>query len=223
MTLPILKFVGDSHFRPTRWASENGLFEPYKCDFKMVGGATAIGLRHPTSKTEALKVFRSALFPFAPDVIPIFQLGEVDCGFVIWLRSQRYRESIQDQLNQSLDAYMRFLIEVRDGGYSNLVVSSAMLPTIKDGQLDGQVAAIRREVEATQEERTDMTLIYNRRLSDLCRSEGLRFLDFTPDLLDPATRLIRESYRNEQIDDHHLHTERTGKLWVRRVLEKIEA
>lgn len=217
----VLSFLGDSHLRPVKAAFQAGLFYPYECRIEEVGGATAVGLRHPTSKTQALVVYRERLSAFDPCVVPVFQLGEVDCGFVIWVRAQRYGESVQDQLNASLKAYASFLVDIRDQGYRDLVVTSATLPTIRDNQLSGEVALLRAEVAATQRDRTDLTIEYNERLSDICHREGLNFVCLDKDLLDPETRLIHEKFRHSDPKDHHLNPATAGPLWAMRVLEVV--
>jgi hypothetical protein len=217
-----LHFFGDSHLRTVRSAFEAGLFAGVPCRFELVGGATAVGLRHPTSKTQALKVYRDSLLPYRPNIIPVFQLGEVDCGFVIWVRAQRHGESVRQQLEESLAAYLAFLIEIRDAGYRDLLVTSATLPTILDGQLDGEVAHLRREVLATLRERTDLTLDYNAELARLCHANDLRFLDLTTDFIDPATRVLHDRFRHFDQADHHLHPQRGGEVWAKRVLEALD-
>jgi len=219
----ILHFLGDSHLRAPRYAAEHGWFEPWRCQFTLVGGATAIGLRHPTSRTQALTVYRDELLPLRRDVVPIFQLGEVDCGFVVWLRGQRYGESIEAQVTRSLDAYHVFLREMKAHGYTNLIVTSAILPTIRDGQLAGEVAHLRREVKASHLERTTLTVEYNRRLQVLCEGDGLRFVDFTSELLDAASGLLDDRFRHSDRSDHHLDNEVGGRLWVRRILAEVQS
>jgi hypothetical protein len=219
-TGPILHFLGDSHVRSMAAAVHAGLFQPLECRVEEVGGATAVGLRHPTSKTQALAHFRDRLTPVDPRVIPIFQLGEVDCGFVIWVRAQRYGESIVAQLEGSLEAYRDFLIEQRGAGYRP-VVTSATLPTIRDGQLDGEVALLRAEVRASHRARTDLTLDYNARLAEICGAEGLLFVDATPDLLDPATGLLSDSFRHPDPSDHHLDPKTAGPVWARRIRQAL--
>lgn len=216
-----LHFLGDSHLRPARYAAERGWFDPWECRFTEVGGATAVGLRHPTSKTQALLAYRQELLPFRANTIPIFQLGEVDCGFVIWVRSQRYGETVAMQFEQSLGAYGVFLREIRDAGHANLIVTSATLPTLRDGQLDGEVAHLRREVRATMRERTDLTMRYNQRLAAFCAQEHMMFVDFTPDLVDPATGLLADRLRHPDPADHHLAPEAGGRIWSSRILEAI--
>lgn len=85
--------VGDSHLRGIRRAAERGLIKR-GCVFTQVPGATAVGLRNPNSTTNALETFRAALLP-RRNVIPVIHLGEVDCGFVIWYRAEKYGESLE--------------------------------------------------------------------------------------------------------------------------------
>ncbi len=217
-----LFILGDSHVRPARHALEQGWFGSIPWQVEEVGGATAVGLRHPTSKTQALLRFRECLLPFDPHTVPVFQLGEVDCGFVIWVRAQRHNESVAQQLAESLQAYRNFLLAMRNTGYERLIVTSAMLPTLPDGALDGVVAHLRREVKATMRERTDLTLEYNERLKQICHQDNLLFADFTTHLLDPATRTIKDSYRHPDPADHHLHPEHGGRIWVELVGEKLQ-
>ncbi|MFW2830581.1 hypothetical protein [Sphingomonas sp. ID0503] len=218
----ILQFLGDSHLNAIEHAIEAGLFVPYQCRSKKVPGATAVGLRHPTSKTQALPYFRGRLAKVDPAIVPIFQLGEVDCGFVIWVRAQRHGESVEAQLTASLDAYVAFLVEVRAMGYRDVIVTSAILPTIRDGELDGEVAHLRREVEADHRTRTNLTLRYNAELALRVRDAGCHFVDLTPDLIDPATGLISERFRHFDIRDHHLDPLTAGPVWARRLLPVID-
>lgn len=82
--------------------------------FCIVPGATASGLANPNSKTKALPIFKEYLKKnFRRGDIIIVELGEVDCGFTIWLRSQREEISIETQLDQTLDNFEKFLNELK--------------------------------------------------------------------------------------------------------------
>ncbi len=214
---PVLHFCGDSHLAPVRHAYAQGWLDPFRCRFTSVGGATAVGLRHPTSKTQALAKFRSVLLPCRRDVIPVFQLGEVDCGFVIWHRAKKYNESINEQLDASIEAYVLFINELRTAGYKTIIVTSAVLPTIGDGGFQGEVALLRKDINATQRQRTELTIDYNRQLARALHGTGVIFLDFTPDLIDGETRLIRHEFKHPDANDHHLDPERGGRLWGRHI------
>lgn len=218
----ILHFCGDSHLRPIRHAAHTGMLDPLTCIFTEVGGATAVGLRHPTSKTNALQTYRDALRTRVEGVIPVFQLGEVDCGFVIWYRAKKYKEPVHFQLAHSIHAYTDFLMRVRDDmQYPHLLVSSATLPTIKDGQLDGEVAHLRSEVRATLKERTALTQEYNAELKALCLKEELSFVDVAASLLDEQTGVIQDRFRHPDPADHHLHPEQGARVWASLLIEAI--
>ncbi|MBH0237481.1 hypothetical protein I5731_06570 [Methylobrevis sp. L22] len=179
-------------------------------------------MRHPTSKTQALQKFRSALLPFRAGVIPVFQLGEVDCGFVIWHRAAKYGEDIESQLSQALAAYFEFLEELVAAGYRDLIVTGATLPTIRDGAFDGEVAHLRRSVTATMAERTALTLDYNARLAAGCAARGLAFIDIGALVRDPATGFVADAMRHPNPLDHHLHPERAGRLWANELLRVLD-
>ena len=218
--LDTLHFLGDSHLRVPRAAYEAGLFGKTPCVFELVRGATAVGLRHPTSKTQALVQYRSSLLPYRRGVIPIFHIGEVDCGFVIWLRAQRRGESVDAQLLASISAYRAFLREIKAAGYCP-IATSATLPTLQDGALEGEISLLRAKVKASYRERTDLTLRYNEMLRAGCVEDGIDYLDFTPDFIDTETRLLNEWFRHPDRNDHHLHPERAGAIWVARVLDFV--
>lgn len=213
-----LLFLGDSHLRPAQHAFEQGWFAPHHARFVGVGGATAVGLRHPTSRTQALVKYREHLTPYQPGVTPILHLGEVDCGFVIWHRAAQYRETVDEQLDAALLAFLAFIDWAATTGYRDLIVTSATIPTLKDGQLDGEVGHLRRSVTATQVERTALTARYNDALKREVTARGLSFLNFTPTLADPVTGLIRDEFRHPDVKDHHLEPTLGGRMWADGVL-----
>jgi hypothetical protein len=168
-----------------------------------------------------LEKFRSLLLPCDRQVIPVLQLGEVDCGFVIWHRAKKHGECVDMQLNESLKAYVGFLRELQQAGYEHIFVTSAMLPTIGDGDFKGDVAFLRKDIGATQRERTDLTLSYNNRLEREVNELGMQFVDFTPHLVDKATGLIAQSFKHPEENDHHLDPVSGGRLWVKLVCGKL--
>jgi hypothetical protein len=204
---------GDSHIEPFRWASANGLINR-PCDFIEVAGATAVGLRNPNSATNALRIYAQLLLPPQSGVIPVMQLGEVDCGFVIWWRAIKLGESPQAQLEASVAAHTTFVDRLLTEGYRSVVLTGATLPTILDGQNWGEVANKRRDVTASLVQRTQLTVAYNRRLREAAERRGLPYIDIGPSVIDPATGVIASHYRNRNPINHHLHSERAGKLWA---------
>lgn len=197
-------FRGQVHVRGVRWAVQ------------LVGGATALGMVNPNSKTDALRIFDERLND-APLWQPsLFMLGEIDCGFVIFYRAEKHGTPIEEQLEESVGNYLAFL---ERHAARRRIVLSAPLPTIRDGQTFGEVADARREVKATLRERTAITLRYNTRLEQRCHEAGIEFVDVTAPQFDPATGAIRENLRRPDPTDHHLHPQRYAAI-LERELEK---
>jgi len=208
---PYWLIIGDSHVDAIV-AGAQLLTLP--CASILVGGATAVGMRNPNSATNALSQFRDAAIPARSKAIPVLQLGEVDCGFVIWYRAEKLGESIESQMSASIKAYFGFVDELLCAGYPTVVVTGAIIPTIRDGELGGEVANLRREVNATQVERTLLTLAYNAGLRREAMSRALPFIDLTSDLLDVDRGVIADVWRHPDPTDHHLNPETGGKLWA---------
>ncbi|MFV3078027.1 hypothetical protein [Niveispirillum fermenti] len=206
-------FVGDSHVQSFETAAALGWLR-YPARFLIVPGATAVGLRNPESRTQALARFREMLLPVVPDIVPVIQLGEVDCGFVIWWRAQAYGESVEAQLDAAITAYTDFVDLLCHAGYGRVVVTGAVPPTIRDGQKWGPVARARHAVTASLRDRTDLTLRYNRRLADMAAQRNLPYADIAAHALDAGTGLICDTYRNPNPRDHHLHPIRAAQAWA---------
>lgn len=177
----------------------------------IVSGATAQGLVNPNSKTDALATFQRRIDAAQRWQTLVFMLGEVDCGFVIWYRATKHQVPVDDQLRHSICSYAGFLRAQVEAGFSVLVLS-APLPTIADGQDWGEVANLRSEVTATQRERTDLTLEYNARLAAASGTVGATFVDVTSPMLDAGTGIIRADLLNVDRSDHHLDDERYADL-----------
>lgn len=206
-------FIGDSHVQSFEIAATLRLIQrPSR--FLIVPGATAVGLRNPESQTHALAQFSQALLPAQPGIVPVIQLGEVDCGFVMWWRRQTYGECLEAQLQASLAAYAGFVDLLLAAGYPRLVITGAVPPTIRDGQIWGRVARARHEVTASQRERTELTLRYNQALAEMAARRTTAYIDISADILDAETGLVAETYRNPDPRDHHLHPIKSAHLWA---------
>lgn len=204
---------GDSHISAFRRAAELGLIDR-PAEFHEVRGATAMGLAKLESVTGARRQFEAALLPPQPGVIPVMQLGEVDCGFVIWYRAEKYGVPVCDQLDVSIASYFAFVDRVLAAGYPSLVVTGATVPTIRDGQDWGEVAHLRREVTTTLAERTRLTLAYNERLRQGADARGLPFVCIADAVIDPGTGTVADIYRRRDPRNHHLHAKRAGEIWA---------
>lgn len=178
-----------------------------------------MGMVNPNSKTQALETFKQNIEQVDRQDYLLFMLGEVDCGFVIWYRAEKYQIAVDEQFNISLENYLKFIRQVVNAGYSKIIICSVPLPTIFDGQIWGEVAKARSEVRASLRERTQLTLKYNSILRDFCRDMGLFYLDFEAEILDSKTLVVKQEYLNKNPLDHHLDSKAMLPVLVRKLKE----
>lgn len=207
--------LGDSHVQVMRHVHVPGFwFRPEPLE-----GATASGILNPNSKTHAFSTFTERLVRAKPWQHVLLQLGEVDCGFVIWHRAQRHGLSVDEQLQTTLENYEKFIGHIRALGLRSMMVLSAPLPTITDYPSDwGEVANLRKEITATQQERTDLTIRFNDGVARICARLGVRFVDATTDQLDAETGLIAREFVRASTLDHHLADEPYAALIATRIV-----
>ena len=210
---------GDSHTRVFSYCNKQQ--SHFQFDVCEVGGATAQGAVNPNSKTNALGIFSEKIknTPKADKVM--IMLGEVDCGFVIWVRSKKYNISVDEQLQLSINNLTRFIeTKVKSCGYASndIIVAGVILPTIKDNTNKQYLNGARKEVDVSQAIRTQKTLEYNQQLQSMCSVYGYHYIDITQDLMG-ENGVINDEYLNENHTDHHLSNPKTYHMWVNRLLE----
>ena len=200
----LLHVFGDSHAVVFREIARRGMLTRTWFDLAVIGGATALGLANPNSRTRALPRFERTIesIPRRRDLL--FMLGEVDCGFLIWHRAESRGISPQRELDRSIRNYTRFLERLQEDGRTGILVAATPPPTILDGQDWGEVANLRREVKASLRDRTELTLEYNARLREWTSAHGCVFLDYEHEVLDARTGVVAEAFRNPNPRDHHL-------------------
>jgi hypothetical protein len=113
---PLLHCIGDSHVAVFRKVEKNHFWWHTRFKFCIVPGATATGLPNPNSTTQAYRIFREYLKSISVKDSILFCLGEVDCGFVIWWRAQKYNESVGSQTELAIQRYVNFIKEVQHMG-----------------------------------------------------------------------------------------------------------
>ena len=201
--------IGDSHIK----AMENVHVPGVWFRVKMLGGATASGVENPNSKTQSRSIFGAWLKRARPWHGVLVQLGEVDCGFVIWYRAERHGISISEQLEMTLDSYAAFIESIGEMSFRRVTVLSAPLPTIGDSPTEwGEVANLRKAVTTKQVDRTNLTLEFNDRLRERCSAIGVEFVDVTSMQLDPLTGIVDRKLLRPTYHDHHLADEPYARL-----------
>jgi hypothetical protein len=195
-----LLVMGDSHAAIFNAPEFRQAFKrSYRCFVETVGGATISGLKNPNSKTNAQVIFKNTFSQIQPNVL-ITQLGEVDTGFVIWYRAQKYQASVTTMMQSCIENYKSFLTDYQ--GIDKTIVISAPLPTIKDNQEWGEIANLRKEVTASQSERTELTVEFNARVETMTRELGLHHVNLDPESIG-KNGLVAEFLLNQNRNDHH--------------------
>jgi hypothetical protein len=190
--------LGDSHSRVFTFVRYKRMFCNFTFKVIDVGGATASGLENPNSKTNAYNIFKAALEREKYDYV-LTMLGEVDTGFVIWYRCLKNEIELSESLAKTINTYCHFL----DGINSRKIVVSAPLPTIRDNQDWGEVANLRKEVKATQKERTLLTLKFNTKIQAYCAGKNIKYLNLDPFVLGSDGLLKDEYYALDKTDHHY--------------------
>jgi len=171
-----LTIVGDSHTRYFCYMAKHHPLEHTMLRVFNVTGATASGLANPNSKTRAVWAFKTLLRRVPDKENLLIQLGEVDCGFVIWMRAANLPEACQ-HADAVLERYLEFVQWTKKSGFQNIYLSTVSPPTISDWSgWRGPVAHMRRQVTAGIEDRAALTCYFNSRLR-MFSGDDYKFLD----------------------------------------------
>ena len=204
---------GDSHTDVFNYC--NSRQNRFVFDVCIVGGATAIGAVNPNSKTDALNIYEKKINSTRSDKI-LIMLGEVDCGFVIWVRCKRYNISIDDQINVSVNNLFTFVDNIIATKYytnKDIIICGSILPTIKDNTDKKNLGGARSGVDVSQLERTKKTIEYNNLLKINCHKYGYNYIEIVDDILG-KDGIVKDEFLNSNPNDHHLDNEKTYKLWL---------
>lgn len=194
-----LLVLGDSHTETFRRKALQCYFPQYCFKVVPVGGATVSGLQNPNSKTQALPIFEKNMAEFSPDKI-IIQLGEVDTGFVIWYRAEKYQVAVDEMLEAAVKNYIGLLSTLNAN--AQVICIGTVLPTIKDGQNWGEIANARKEIKATQLERTTLTLKFNQHIQEYCLKNDIVFISLDQESLGD-NGIVSEGLMHTDHNDHH--------------------
>lgn len=207
-------FLGDSHSRYFRHAAEEGFLLPWRVSVCEVSGATAGGLINPDSKTAAAKKYFRRLEREDKNAFVVMHLGEVDCGILIWMRSQKNATSLRIEMQRSVNAYFVFVDQVIAAGFGNVIVTGATAPTINDTDHIGSIVTQRRaQVDASHLQRTELTRQFNEALRAEAHRRSLIYVDVWDDVMDPLTQVADVRFRNQDVKDHHMDLDAAAMVW----------
>jgi len=114
-------------------------------------------------------------------------------------------------MDKAIASYSRFLSELNRN--FEVVCISTPLPTIQDGNDWGDIANARREVTASQAERTALTLEFNRIMQTYCTQNGIRYI-MLDDLSLGDGGIVKAELLNSDCNNHHYDSEQYSRLLI---------
>lgn len=213
--------LSDSHGGVFEYIFDNNLFVPHLINVEIVGGATAYGLLKKHSETNSFNKYKTGLQRFKTYNTILIQLGEVDCSFVLWKKAEKEKSTSQETIQCSIVGYEK-LIKTLVKLKKTIIISGAILPTLKDGQRADETAQLRNTIFATQQERTNLILHFNLELKKLAEKYNLSYIDITNETIDKSTQMINAKYIRKDKIDHHQSFQETAPIWVKKLREVIK-
>lgn len=210
--------IGDSHANVFNHNLFLHDFPGYVFSVCSVGGATVSGLENPNSKTQALPLFINCVKKSKAKII-ILLLGEVDTGFVIWYRAEKYKTQVSKYLDKAWDNYQQLLSMLSKT--HQVVCISTPLPTIRDGQDWGEIANARKNVKATQLQRTKLTIEFNNGMRNFCEKNTITYLSFDEEAIG-KDGLVNSSLLSENPNDHHYAMNVYAEIIITKLKQCIE-
>lgn len=183
-----------------------------------VAGATVSGLKNPNPKTQALPIFMHGI-KNSKAAITIILIGEVDTGFVIWYRAEKYNTSVILALDKAIENYQKLITEVSKK--SRVICISTPLPTIQDGNNCGDVANARNDVNATQLQRTELTVQFNKIMQKFCERNGYVYLSFDEESVG-ENGLVDPCLLNSDPTDHHYDMDKYADMIINKLNRSID-
>lgn len=202
--------IGDSHIK----SFKNKKFNNYKFDIIKCGGASAQGLNNINSqKKTLLKTLKFLKSNNTNYEYVILCFGEVDCNATIWYYKDKYKQTLEDALNRTVNEYVKFIITHIENYFNKeqIIIFGAVLPTVADNIV--KTVDLRKDISATQKERTDLTDMYNSLLKSSSSKHNWIFLTVNDAIRDTTTMLVDKKYIKNPVD-HHLPKKISFELWV---------
>jgi hypothetical protein len=184
-----------------------------------VQGATLSGLSNPSSKTGAIQVFND-LIKKSSGRLMVFQLGEVDTGYVIWYRAERDGVDSSAAAAKALTNYKNLLLAAR--AHNDVIVVSAPLPTLEDGNQKGAVQRIRASLQCSKKQRTELTCWFNKEMENWCNAHQISYINLDSYSVG-EDGCVSASLVHENQANHHYDEITYVKLIKAHVLSKVRS
>lgn len=191
--------LGDSHTEVFNgYTGKEYIFEQFRCH-----GATARGSINPNTKTNSLSIFKKGLKSKKAKRV-IICLGEVDCGYLIWLKNKETKQPIDELMNESIDNLIKF-IETEVYPYykpEEINIMSVIPQVIEDMTNSKFLNGDRSNVNISIHRRNSLTNKWNDRLEQECKIRNWKFIDINHRIVEDDK--VKLEYRFQNLWNHHL-------------------
>lgn len=214
----ILTF-GDSHSRVFKYIDEQ--IDGIQIDSFVIGSSSAQGTINPNSVSNFLNEF-TKFIDESNDISEydkiVIMVGEIDCGSLIWTESMKKKTTIDHQLSVSTGNLFEFIKKyVLDHFDSNkIVICGSILPTIADDVKWGNSRNIRKGTNASQSDKTKLTIEFNNILKEFSINNNINYIDITDDIISDSG-LIDSEYLDDDELEHHLPNDKIWKFWYNKI------
>lgn len=188
-----------------------------------IGGATAQGLLNYNSSrktlTKILKFFNTHDYKKYNYIFLCF--GEVDCNSAIWYYKNKYKTSLNTQLDRSIDNYENFIKTyiLTRFNKDKIILMSPILPNVPDSMYNKQRPSLRTEMFINQQDRTMLTDKFSQKLLQMANKNNYTVITINDKLRDINTGLIKEKYFTASA---HLPSLESINLWGEEFIKIIK-
>lgn len=212
---------GDSHSNVFKYANKKQ--NTYKFNVCMMSGATSYGVGRTKSSSNSYKTICDIVTTIKTNNNNkkiIICLGEVDCAFLIWIKSEENNISINNQIKIHIDNLINFINDVLVKKYkyskSNIILMGAILPvqqTVhKYNRFKNFEISSKTLIDKSQKLRTRKTIFYNKMLNMQCKKYGYKYMDITNIIIN-KNRVIKKKYKGNPKSNFHLSFAKTYQFW----------
>ncbi len=125
--------------------------------------------------------------------------------------------SIEQTIQLSIFGYEKLIKHLKSLNNKTIIITGAILPTLKDSQKAGESAVLRNTINISQLKRTNLILKYNEALQKLSNQYNLSYIDITNETINKNTGMIKDYYLHDSKIDHHQSFKKTSLLWVKKM------
>ena len=210
--------LGDSHAEAiSGYTGEDFYVDRFTCH-----GSTARACLRSDSKTKAFRIFKYGIENTNSDAV-VISLGEVDCGYVIWLKHQTSGIPINDLFNESISNFMDLIkLHIFQKFNPNktfvMTIPPAFIVTNTDNRFLGGERSL---VDPTLEERKSLIKKWNQRIVEESKKLKFNVLDINDKIINKSNGEIIAKYKTPNEFNHHLWPYTTAPLFIDEIRNKL--